>query len=262
MTGLAQGEQGRVGRQPRRASAAAGLAARRRLLRLADRRALPDRRRPRCGGHGGAGGLRRRHAGHVRHQRRLSPAAWSAAGVAAHATGRPQRDLRRHRRDVARRWPGWLARVGRGAASSAWSGPAPRAGIALRQVFLDAPQWVVAIPYVVVGWCPIIVAPQLVRSLGWAGFALMLVAGLFYTAGAWSTPASDPTRGRGSSASTRCSTPARWWARGCSPTSSRSLRCRVTEHRLKPCTRGARPCEPRTAAPPTGTRPRRAQSRP
>ena len=57
-----------------------------------------------------------------------------------------------------------------------WAGAA--AGIALRQVFLDAPQWVVAIPYVVVGWCPIIVAPQLVRSLGWAGFALMLAAGL------------------------------------------------------------------------------------
>ena len=57
-------------------------------------------------------------------------------------------------------------------------------GIALRQLFLDAPQWVVAIPYIVVGWCPIIAAPQLVRSLGWTGFALMLVAGLFYTAGA------------------------------------------------------------------------------
>src|SRR5580704_14047514 len=52
-----------------------------------------------------------------------------------------------------------------------WAGAC--AGIALRQAFLDAPQWVVAIPYVVVGWCPIIVAPQLVRSLGWTGFALM-----------------------------------------------------------------------------------------
>jgi len=64
----------------------------------------------------------------------------------------------------------------------AWAGAA--AGIALRQVFLDAPQWVVAIPYVVVGWCPVVVAPQLVRSLGWAGFALMLAAGFVYTAGA------------------------------------------------------------------------------
>jgi hemolysin III len=57
-------------------------------------------------------------------------------------------------------------------------------GIALRQVWLDAPQWAVAVPYVVVGWCSLIVAPQLVRSLGWVGFALMLVAGLAYTGGA------------------------------------------------------------------------------
>ena len=63
-----------------------------------------------------------------------------------------------------------------------WGGAV--AGIALRQVWLDAPQWVVAIPYVVVGWCPMVVAPQLVRSLGWAGFVLMLAAGLAYTAGA------------------------------------------------------------------------------
>jgi hemolysin III len=63
-----------------------------------------------------------------------------------------------------------------------WGGAA--AGVALRQVWLDAPQWVVAIPYVVVGWCPIVVAPQLVRSLGWAGFWLMIVAGFAYTAGA------------------------------------------------------------------------------
>jgi hemolysin III len=64
----------------------------------------------------------------------------------------------------------------------AWVGAA--AGIALRQVWLDAPQWVVAIPYVIVGWCPVVVAPQLVRSLGWVGFSLMLAAGLAYTAGA------------------------------------------------------------------------------
>ena len=38
-----------------------------------------------------------------------------------------------------------------------WVGAA--AGITLRQVWLDAPQWVVAIPYVVVGWCPVVVAP-------------------------------------------------------------------------------------------------------
>jgi hemolysin III len=66
--------------------------------------------------------------------------------------------------------------------SLVWAGAV--AGIVLRQVWLDAPQWAVAVPYVVVGWCSLIVAPQLVRSLGWVGFALMLIAGGFYTAGA------------------------------------------------------------------------------
>jgi len=64
----------------------------------------------------------------------------------------------------------------------AWGGAL--AGITLRQVWLDAPQWVVAVPYVVVGWCPLVVAPQLVRGLGWVGFALCLAAGAVYTAGA------------------------------------------------------------------------------
>ncbi|HEY6427830.1 MAG TPA: hemolysin III family protein, partial [Acidimicrobiales bacterium] len=42
-----------------------------------------------------------------------------------------------------------------------WCGAA--AGIALRQVWLDAPQWAVAVPYVVVGWGPpAVAAPQLV----------------------------------------------------------------------------------------------------
>ena len=63
-----------------------------------------------------------------------------------------------------------------------WAGAI--AGIALRQLWLDAPQWVVAVPYVVVGWCPIVVAPLLVASLGWAGFCVMIAAGLTYTAGA------------------------------------------------------------------------------
>jgi hemolysin III len=64
-----------------------------------------------------------------------------------------------------------------------WGGAA--AGITLRQVWLDAPQWVVAIPYVVVGWLPPTVgAPQLVHTLGWAGFWLMVGGGLAYTAGA------------------------------------------------------------------------------
>jgi hemolysin III len=66
--------------------------------------------------------------------------------------------------------------------SLVWTGAV--VGIVLRQVWLDAPQWAVAIPYVVVGWCSLVVAPQLFRALGGVGFALMLVAGIAYTAGA------------------------------------------------------------------------------
>jgi hemolysin III len=66
--------------------------------------------------------------------------------------------------------------------SMVWGGAL--VGITLRQLWLDAPQWAVAVPYVVVGWCSLTVAPQLVRSLGWAGFFVMLAAGLAYTAGA------------------------------------------------------------------------------
>jgi hemolysin III len=71
-----------------------------------------------------------------------------------------------------------------------WSGAL--VGIVLRQVWLDAPQWAVAIPYVVVGWCAIVVAPQLVRALGWAGFIVMMAAGAAYTIGALVYAAKKP----------------------------------------------------------------------
>ena len=108
---------------------------------------------------------------------------WSALGLAPHAPGRSQRHLRGHRRYGHRGGRLVTGRMGRGAGAS-WPGSARVAGIALRQVWLDAPQWVVAIPYVVVGWCPIVVAPQLVRALGGAGFVIVLLAGLVDTAGA------------------------------------------------------------------------------
>jgi hemolysin III len=63
-----------------------------------------------------------------------------------------------------------------------WGGGA--VGILLRQVWLDAPKWAVALPYVVVGWSALAVVPQLVHSLGWAGFGVLLSGGLCYTAGA------------------------------------------------------------------------------
>jgi hemolysin III len=57
-------------------------------------------------------------------------------------------------------------------------------GITLRQLWLDAPKWAVALPYVVVGWSALFVLPQLYRGIGGAGFTLILIGGLFYTAGA------------------------------------------------------------------------------
>lgn len=58
------------------------------------------------------------------------------------------------------------------------------AGIALRQFWLDAPKWAVAVPYVVVGWSALAVLPELERGLSAAGFAILLLGGAFYTAGA------------------------------------------------------------------------------
>jgi hemolysin III len=57
-------------------------------------------------------------------------------------------------------------------------------GIALRQVWLDAPKWVIALPYVVVGWAAVVVLPQLLRALGGTGFTLLLAGGVAYSAGA------------------------------------------------------------------------------
>ena len=57
-------------------------------------------------------------------------------------------------------------------------------GITLRQAWLDAPKWVIALPYVMVGWAAVAVLPQLYRALGGTGFALLLAGGLAYSAGA------------------------------------------------------------------------------
>lgn len=66
--------------------------------------------------------------------------------------------------------------------SLVWGGAA--AGITLRQVWLDAPKWAVALPYVVVGWCALAVIPQLLHGLGGIGFGLVVAGGACYTAGA------------------------------------------------------------------------------
>jgi hemolysin III len=66
--------------------------------------------------------------------------------------------------------------------SLVWGGAA--VGIIVRQTWLDAPKWAVAVPYVVVGWCALAVLPQLLQALGGAGFGLLAAGGAFYTLGA------------------------------------------------------------------------------
>ena len=66
--------------------------------------------------------------------------------------------------------------------SLVWGGAA--IGITVRQTWLDAPKWAVAVPYVVVGWCAMVVLPQLLHALGGAGFGLLAAGGGFYTVGA------------------------------------------------------------------------------
>jgi hemolysin III len=63
-----------------------------------------------------------------------------------------------------------------------WSGAA--AGIAMRQIWMDAPKWAIAAPYVVVGWCALAVLPQLLDGLGVGGFTLLAAGGALYSVGA------------------------------------------------------------------------------
>jgi hemolysin III len=58
------------------------------------------------------------------------------------------------------------------------------AGIVLHLVWIDAPKWMSATLYVLLGWFGIVAAPQLVTHVGWAAPALLLVGGLLYSVGA------------------------------------------------------------------------------
>ena len=63
-----------------------------------------------------------------------------------------------------------------------WGGAA--VGIFMRVRFTEASKAVVALPYLVVGWCLMAVVADAWHHLGVAGFLLLLVGGLAYTAGA------------------------------------------------------------------------------
>jgi len=65
-------------------------------------------------------------------------------------------------------------------------------GLVIRQCWLDAPKWVIAIPYIVVGWSAVIFLPQLLHALGCWGFGWLVAGGLFYTIGAIAYSAKRP----------------------------------------------------------------------
>ena len=73
-----------------------------------------------------------------------------------------------------------------------WGGAA--VGVFMRVRFTDASKAVVALPYLVVGWCLMAVVADAWHHLGVAGFLLLLVGGLAYTAGAlvFAFPRPDP----------------------------------------------------------------------
>jgi hemolysin III len=63
-----------------------------------------------------------------------------------------------------------------------WVGAA--AGIVLKLVWIDAPKWLTALIYVVLGWVAVATTPDLASSLGITATALVGVGGLLYTVGA------------------------------------------------------------------------------
>jgi len=63
-----------------------------------------------------------------------------------------------------------------------WSGAA--LGLVLNLVWIDAPKWVTAPAYLLVGWVGVVAAPQLFTEVGVAGGMLIAVGGVLYTLGA------------------------------------------------------------------------------
>ena len=61
--------------------------------------------------------------------------------------------------------------------SLVWTGAV--VGIVTKVFWIDAPKWVSAVAYVVVGWVAVIAVPQLWDALGPGGFFLLLAGGLF-----------------------------------------------------------------------------------
>ena len=67
-------------------------------------------------------------------------------------------------------------------------------GVLVKLVWIDAPKWLFALIYVLLGWTTAAVAGQLPAAVGWLGAAGFLLGGLLYTAGAliYATRRPDP----------------------------------------------------------------------
>jgi hemolysin III len=63
-----------------------------------------------------------------------------------------------------------------------WAGAA--AGIVLTLAWIDAPEWLIALLYVLLGWVGAIALPGLIAALGAGPAALVAAGGVLYTAGA------------------------------------------------------------------------------
>ena len=66
--------------------------------------------------------------------------------------------------------------------SVVWSGAA--LGVIGRVVWLNAPRWVLVVPYPVVGWAALLVIGDIWRGLGVAGSTLLFIGGGLFTLGA------------------------------------------------------------------------------
>jgi len=88
---------------------------------------------------------------------------------------------------IAATYTPFAAFVLEGAASTfllwfVWVGAA--VGIGVRLFWLSAPRWITIAPYLVVGWCALVVIDDIWRGIGAIGFALVAIGGGLYTAGA------------------------------------------------------------------------------
>ncbi|MFO7572776.1 MAG: hemolysin III family protein [Gaiellaceae bacterium] len=74
---------------------------------------------------------------------------------------------------------GWVSEV---VLICVWSGAA--LGLLVNLAWIDAPKWVTAPAYLLVGWVGVVAAPQLFSEVGVAGAILLIVGGALYTLGA------------------------------------------------------------------------------